>query len=98
MQIAGIPNFSAPHFWAEHSSAGLEVSERLGEPPLGEPKPCPGGRDQNGTDTGRPAVLWQKGEQRLCVGELTRFDRDIRQNGGDEWEPGSKVTLLHHLK
>src|SRR5215470_10782573 len=98
MQIAGIPNFGAPHFRAEHSSTGLEVSERLGEPTLSEPKPCSGGRGQNGTDTGRPAVLWQKGEQRLCVSKLTRLDRDISQHGRDEREPGSKITLSHHFQ
>jgi hypothetical protein len=41
---------------------------------------------------------WQKREQRLCLGKLTRLNCDISQNGRGEREPRSKITLAQHLQ
>jgi hypothetical protein len=97
VQIADISNVGPPHFRAKHCSTGLEIHERLREAALGEPEPCTGGRDQNGTHTCRPPLLWQKREQRLCLGKSTRLDRDISQNGRGKSESRPKITLAQDL-
>jgi hypothetical protein len=45
----------------------------------------------------RPALLWQKREQRFRLTKLARLDRNISRNSYGEREPRSKITLAQHL-
>jgi len=58
--------------------AGLEVSQRVGGPALGQPQPSAGGRDEHGAHASGPPLLGEQVQQRLCLAEIAGLDSDIR--------------------